>query len=175
MIYKETLIKAMDILNQNENTRFIGYNLKYGSKGYGTLSKVNQSKIIEMPVAEALMSGMATGMSLLGFIPVLIFERHDFIFIALDQLVNHLDKIQEYSHGEFIPKVIIRAVVGSISPFDPGIQHKADYTEILRKLFHFEVINLYSKFLILPSFSKALHSKTSTLLIEYRQMYEGEA
>ena len=172
MTYKENLIEAMKIMLKTKDVRFIGYNLKFGSKCYGTLKDTPENKIIEMPVAEALMSGLSIGMSLLGFTPVLIFERHDFILLALDQLVNHLDKIKEYSHNEFYPKVIIRAIVGGTIPFDPGIQHKANYTEALKKLLKLKIINLQSKDEILPSYINAINSDSSILLTEYRNLYD---
>jgi len=170
--YKDNLIEAMKTILKTKDVRFIGYNLKYGSKGYGTLKDIPENKIIEMPVAEALMSGISIGMSLMGFTPILIFERHDFILLALDQLVNHLDKIKEYSHNEFNPKVIIRAIVGGTSPFNPGIQHKADYTEALKKLLKLKIINLQSKNDILPNYINAINSDSSILLIEYRNLYD---
>ena len=126
--YKKAIVEAMSDLAKLSNTVFVGYNLKYGSKGYGTLTGVPESKIIEMPVAEALMTGLCTGLSLTGYLPILIFERHDFLLLAADQIVNHLIKIEELSCGDFKPKVIIRAIVGGTRPFDPGIQHKQRFS-----------------------------------------------
>ena len=37
--------------------------------------------------------GMAIGLSLSGFIPVCCYPRFDFFILALNQAVNHLDKI----------------------------------------------------------------------------------
>lgn len=114
---------------------YIGYNLKYGSKNYGFLKNTPKNQIIEMPVAENLMTGVAIGMALEGFKPVLIFERHDFILIALDQLINHLSKLKKMSKGLFNPKVIIKARVGKKKPFNAGIQHTQNFSWILKKYF----------------------------------------
>ena len=50
MSYKDELTKANTKLAQNPQVRFIGYGLKKG-RALGTLKKVADSQIIEMPVA----------------------------------------------------------------------------------------------------------------------------
>ena len=83
-------------------------------------------------MAEELQLGASIGLSLAGFCPVSIFPRMDFLWRAADQLINHLDKMEDMSHGEFRPFVIIRTAKGSTDPLDPGPQHKGDYTDALR-------------------------------------------
>jgi len=171
MTYKESLTQSMALLAQQPKSVFIGYNLQYGSRSYGTMKDVPDSSIVEMPVAEALMAGMSTGLSLGGYQPVLIFERHDFTLLALDQLVNHLDKITVMSRGEFKPKVIVRATVGGIKPFHPGPQHIQDFTDVYRKLFTFPVVSLIRSNQIIEEYKKAMVRDISTLLVDYRELY----
>jgi pyruvate/2-oxoglutarate/acetoin dehydrogenase E1 component len=59
-----------------------------------------------------------------GYIPVCVYPRIDFMLLACNQLVNHLDKMEG-----FRPKVIIRTAVGSTKPLNPGPQHTQDHTE----------------------------------------------
>ena len=47
------------------------------------------------------MKGLAIGMSFEGFLPVLYYERHDFMMVVADAIINHIDKIERISHGEF--------------------------------------------------------------------------
>lgn len=169
--YKDEIIKAMTELGKLDNTVFVGYNLKYGSKGYGTLTGVPEEKIIEMPVAEALMTGLCTGLSLIGYLPILIFERHDFMLLASDQIINHLIKIEELSHGDFKPKVIIRAIVGGTKPFDTGIQHKQDFTcvfDLFPNMAHW-VIEDYED--VSELYEAALAIDHSIVITEYRDLY----
>lgn len=174
MNFKTAITQAMTDAALTKSTVFIGYNLKYGSRGYGTLSGVPQEKIIEMPVAEALMSGVAIGLSLGGYIPILIFERHDFMLLGLDALVNHLDKFNSLSNGQFNPKVIIRAIIGGTKPFNPGDQHNQDFTPIFKGLFNFPVLSSSLPQEIISYYSQALLSNTSTMIIENRDSYAHE-
>ena len=120
-----------------KNTIFIGYNISFGSKAYGTLADVPKSKKIETPVAENLMIGLAMGMALEGYRPVVFFERHDFILNALDSIVNSLDKF-ELLTGRKLP-IIIRATVGAKKPLHPGPQHVQDFTSAFKKLIKFKI------------------------------------
>jgi pyruvate dehydrogenase E1 component beta subunit len=148
--------------------------VRYGSQAYGTLSDVDKSKCFETPLAENLMTGLAIGMSLEGFRPVLFFERHDFILNALDSIVNHLDKIESMSYGQFKTPVIIRATVGSKTPLDAGAQHTQDFTEILKKIIKFPVIELTNSSQILAEYEKAIKSDKPVLFIERKDLYDAE-
>ena len=106
--------------------RFIGYNVGYGSMMYGTLGGVKSKHLVETPVAENLMGGLAIGLAITGYRPVLCFERHDFVLLALDSLVNHLDKMSQISGGQYRLPVLVRAIVGSRFPLNAGVQHTQD-------------------------------------------------
>ena len=61
--YKSELTRSMDYLAEDPAVRFIGYGVKFGKAG-GTLKNVPESQLVEMPVAENLMCGVAIGMAL---------------------------------------------------------------------------------------------------------------
>ena len=120
-----------------------------------------------MPVCEDLQLGICIGLSLEGLIPVCIYPRMDFIILAMNQLVNHLDKITAMSLGQYKAKVIIRTQVGSTKPLNPGPQHSQDHTEALRHLLtNVTVIKLTETDEIIPAYCEALDSDKSTILIE---------
>jgi acetoin:2,6-dichlorophenolindophenol oxidoreductase subunit beta len=174
MKYKDAIKKSMEMLAKDERTIFIGYNIKYGSRAYGTLKDVPFTKCLETPLAENLMTGLAIGMSLEGFRPVLFYERHDFLLNGLDAIVNHLGKIEKMSSGEYKTPVIIRAVVGGRKPIDPGMQHTQDFTEPLRMMIPFPVIDLRRSEDVLEEYQRAIKMDGPILLVERRDLYESE-
>ena len=141
MKYKDAIKKSMEMLAQDDRFKFLGYNVKYGSMAYGTLKDV-QDKCMETPLAENLMADLAIGLSLEGYRPVVFFERQDFILNSLDAIVNHMDKIDSMSNGQFKTPVILRATVGAKNILNPGPQHTQDFSEIFKKLIKFPVIEL---------------------------------
>src|SRR5271169_537624 len=111
MTYKDELTKAMSLLAENEKTLFIGQSVKFGGQAmFSTLKDVPDERRIEFPVAEDMQMGFSTGLALQGFLPVCIYPRIDFMLLCLNQLVNHLDKMNP------MPKVIIRTSIGSTKP-----------------------------------------------------------
>lgn len=174
--YFDELKKAMQMLAENENVIFIGQSVGYkGTALFKTLEGIPDSRRIELPVFEDVQMGISTGMALKGFIPISFFPRMDFLILGVNQLVNHLDKMEEMSNGQFKPKVIIRTAKGSISPLFPGPQHCQDHTEALKcMLKNVNVVKLIKKEDILPEYKKALESDKSTILIEIPDLYHAD-
>lgn len=173
MTYKEALTQANAKLADNPSTRFIGYGLQKG-RALGTLKGIDDKQIIETPVAENLMLGLAIGLALKGLRPVVFIERMDFILNALDAIVNHLDKIHAISHGEFSPTVIIRAVVGNRhKPLYTGRTHTQDFSTALGAMVAFPVVPLTTVAEVLEGYRAAEQNLTngvSTLLVEYKDL-----
>ncbi len=167
--YKEAIIKSMNEL-ASEGAIFIGYNVIYGN-AMGTLSNVPNDQKIETPVAENLMSGLAIGMSFEGFLPVIYFERHDFMLVAADAIINHIDKIERISHGEFKVPIIIRAVTADAGPFYSGITHSQDFSELFKKAVRFPVIDPKSGEEVIQAIRGARKSQRPMMLIERKSRY----
>ncbi len=178
MKYLEEVKKSTLFLAEHPKTIFIGQSVSYpGNAIYtGSLKEIPMEKKIEMPVFEETQMGLSIGLALEGFIPVSVFPRFNFLIVALNQLVNHLDKIPHISQGKLRPKVIIKTMVGSVRPLDPGIQHKSNFTDALRKLVSEKNIiieDLIEPEMIFPAYKRALEREdgVSTLLVEYGDYY----
>ncbi len=174
MLYKDAIKQAMSDLGKQDKTLFIGYNTRC-SKGNGILAGVDESRLMETPVAENLMAGVGIGLSLRGYKPIVYFERCDFILIALDAIVNHLDKMKQLSNGQYNPIVLFRVVVGSSkNPLFTCCTHNQDFTEALSKLVSFPVVKLKSAQEVIDQYKIAMEWKTSMILIEERDLYNHE-
>ena len=172
MSYCDELTKAMAFLSADKRTIFIGQNTVYGGAVDipATLASVPMDRRIEFPVAEDLQMGVCIGLALTGWLPVCIYPRFDFLLLALNQLVNHLDKFEEMSVAHFRPKVIVRVGVGMASPLDPGPQHRQDYTEALRlMLTNVDVVRLDDVGQIGAAYEAAYNSPRSTVLLELQE------
>ena len=78
--------------------------------------------------------GLSIGLAMQGFIPITCFPRFDFLILAMNQLINHADKINYLTNNQFRSKIIIRTLVGAKYPLDAGLQHTKDHTEAFKKL-----------------------------------------
>jgi len=167
--YKDAMIQSMTKLGER-GAIFIGYNVFYGN-AIGTLKNVPDDQKLETPVAENLMAGLAIGMSFEGFLPVIYYERHDFMLVAADAIVNHIDKIERISHGEFKCPVIIRAVTADAGPFYSGITHSQDFTNVFREAVSFPVEDPVSGMDVLKVFNDAVLSGRPVMVVERKSRY----
>jgi pyruvate/2-oxoglutarate/acetoin dehydrogenase E1 component len=173
MNYKDELQKATDIL-ADRGYIFHGQNMRAGGTSlFHMIKHIPEKQRIEVPVFEDIQMGMSLGMSLNGDNVCTIFPRWDFLLCAINQLVNHLDKIRLMSDGQLKAKgLIIRTCVGSVKPLFPGEQHCGDYTEAAALMCkEVKVVKLKSPEQIVPAYSEAMESETPTLIVEIPDNY----
>lgn len=165
---RQLLNDAMLMIAENPATLFIGQNVAVdGSAMFHDFDGIPMSQRIEFPVAEELQLGASIGLALQGFLPVCVFPRMDFMLRAMDQLINHLDKLKAMSCGQFDPKIIIRTRVGSRTPLDAGPQHTQDHTQIFRAMLtNIDVYKIVSDETIIPAYTMALKSPRSVIVVE---------
>jgi len=158
----------MRLLADDPRVIFIGQNVAYpGNVVFDSLEGVPMQQRLELPVMEETQMGMSIGLSLMGYVPVSIYPRMDFLLLGMNQLVNHLDKIATMSNGGYRPKVIIRTKVGSKVPLDAGLQHTQDYTEALQlMLTTVRVVRLTDPSQAISVYQEALVADVSTLVVE---------
>ena len=140
---------------------------------YLTLLKRSFKKL-ELPVFEDAQMGISIGLALNGYVPITCYPRFDFLILAMNQLVNHLDKIRKMSRNEMKPKVIIRTSIGSKIPLDGGPQHTQNYTKVFKKILtEVKVVYLENPKDIFSNFKKAYNDKKSFsyLFIENGDFY----
>ena len=118
--------------------------------------------------------GMAIGLALEGYVPITIYPRWNFLLLAVNQLVNHLDRIPDISKGNYKPKVIIRTGIGSLRPLHPQSQHIGDFSEAFKLMLNnVQVIRLEEPGQIFPAYQKAYDREDgmSSLIVEYGDYY----
>ena len=79
-----------------------------------------RDQLIDTPIAEAGSIGLGIGAALAGLRPVLDMQYSDFLFLAMDQIVNHAAKLRYMSGGALSVPLLIRAPVGATGR---GAQH----------------------------------------------------
>lgn len=173
LIYADELENAMLYLAEKNDTVFLGQGIKFGGIAIAkTFTKIDQDKIIEMPVAENMQLGISTGLALSGFVPISIYPRWNFLLLAADQLVNHLDKISLITDGNYSPKVIIRVAIGVKTPVDPQEQHLGDFTKAFATILKtINVVKLNNAEEIMPAYKYAYERTdgVSTIVVEEHQ------
>ena len=171
--YSKEVEKSMQFLARNKEVIFLGQSVVYpGNLLYKTLTQVKEAKKIELPVFEEVQLGMSIGMAMNGLFPITCFPRFDFLLCAMNQLVNHADKIKLITNNEYSPQMIIRVLVGAKKPLDGGEQHTQNYVNEIKKMLKTIVVwDLKAQKKIFSSYKKAFKNKKINLVVEYSQSY----
>ena len=171
--YFDEIKRSMEYIAQDERSVFLGQCVGYpGNILYKTVCDIDASKRIEVPVMEDCQMGMSIGLALNGLIPVTIYPRWDFLILATNHLVNHLNKFSKMTNDRVNPKIIVRVCVGSTKPLYPGPQHCSDYTEIYEKMLeNVNVVKLERSGQVFDAYKNALVSDRSTILVELADLY----
>ncbi|MBV9576132.1 MAG: alpha-ketoacid dehydrogenase subunit beta [Gammaproteobacteria bacterium] len=92
----------------------------------GLLDKFGPERVLDTPLAESMIGGLAVGMAIQGLKPVAEFQFMGFIYPAFDQIVNHAARMRNRTRGKLTCPVVFR------TPFGAGIhapEHHSESTE----------------------------------------------
>jgi len=78
----------------------------------GLLDEFGGERVVDTPLAEDAIVGMAIGMALYGLQPVAEIQFMDFIYPAFNEIVSELAKMRYRSGGQFQAHVVIRTPYG---------------------------------------------------------------
>ncbi|MCG8337266.1 MAG: alpha-ketoacid dehydrogenase subunit beta [Proteobacteria bacterium] len=94
----------------------------------GLNEKFGKDRVIDTPLSEQMISGMAVGMAAQGLKPVAEFQFLGFIYPGFDHIINHASRLRNRTRGRLHCPVVYRA------PYGAGIhapEHHSESTEAL--------------------------------------------
>src|SRR5512135_3762781 len=86
----------------------------------GLADEFGHERILDTPISELGLTGMAVGAALAGLRPIADVQYGDFLFLAMDQLANEAAKMTYMSGGTVKIPMVMRAPVGATAR---GSQH----------------------------------------------------
>ncbi len=79
----------------------------------GLYEKYGKERIRETPISEAAILGLSTGAALMGMRPIADISLADFLFVAIDELINNMSKMTYVLGGKVKVPVTIRGMMGA--------------------------------------------------------------
>ncbi len=86
----------------------------------GLSEEFGHERILDTPISEALIAGMAVGAAVCGLRPIADVQYGDFLFNMMDQLANQAAKLRYMSGGTLSVPMVMRAPIGATGR---GSQH----------------------------------------------------
>jgi len=141
---------------------------------FGTTSAATQrfgsARVFDVPASENALTGIAIGAALNGKHPILVHARNDFMFLALDQMINNAAKWKYTYAGKTSLGFTMRAIVGK--GWGQGPTHSQNLQAILA---HFPglIVALPSNAYDAKGITlQALKHQGPVVIIEHRSLYD---
>ncbi len=96
------------------------YKAVYGTTK-GLVERFGTERVIDTPLSEDAMTGLAIGASLAGLRPIHVHIRMDFVLLAMNQLINIAAKSRYMYGGAVTVPIVVRSIIGR--SWGQGAQH----------------------------------------------------
>jgi pyruvate dehydrogenase E1 component beta subunit len=173
--YREAILEATTGCMASDRDVFVmGQGVDDPQGVFGTTKGLRErfgpKRVIDLPVAENGMMGIAIGSALAGLKPIVVHMRNDFLLISMDQIANHAAKWRYmFGEGSSLP-IVIRAIIGR------GWGSAAQHSQALHSVFaHFPGLKIampYSAYDAKGLLVSAVKDKNPVILFEHRWLYE---
>ncbi len=94
----------------------------------GLQSRFGLERVVDTPLAESAIVGVALGLAVKGFKPVAELQFMGFLPPALDQLISHISRIRNRSRGRYTCPMVIRM------PYGGGIHAPEHHSESMEAI-----------------------------------------
>ncbi|NJD01657.1 MAG: alpha-ketoacid dehydrogenase subunit beta [Ruminiclostridium sp.] len=165
---KEAICQALEI---DKNVIILGEGVDTAGYIYdttaGTGAQFGKDRVIETPIAEAAIAGIALGAAITGMRPVIMHMRNDFLLMSMDQIINHISHWQNIFGGD-VP-VVIRAIIAR--GWGSGAQHSQSFQRLFAGFEGLDVVMPYTPYDVKGMFLSAISGKKPVLFLEHRWLY----
>lgn len=123
LAYEMTADKNVIVLGED-----VGVNGGVFRATVGLFDQFGPERVLDTPLAESMIAGMAVGMAAQGLKPIAEFQFMGFIYSGLDQILCHAARLRNRTRGRLHCPIVFRA------PFGGGIrapEHHSESTEAL--------------------------------------------
>lgn len=176
-LYADLVYRALDsLLSNDDRVVVLGEDVEgpYGG-AFGItrdLSTKYPGRVINTPISESLLCGLAHGASLAGKVPVVEIMFGDFLTLCVDQILNQLLKTSLLRRTGGLP-VIIRTPMGGRRGYGPT--HSQSLETLLAGHTGLDIVSLNSCVDPGSVYMKAVELGTPTVVCEHKILYNRPA
>ena len=135
----------------------------------GLEKKFGSKRVLDMPVAENGMTGIAIGSALVGMRPILTHQRVDFMLLSLDQIINNAAKWHYMFGGKMRVPLVIRMIIGR--GWGQGPQHSQSLQALFAHIPGLKVVMPSTAYDAKGLLISAIEDNNPVIFIEHRWLY----
>lgn len=133
------------------------------------LEKKYGDRVMDMPVSENGMTGIAIGSCLVGMRPIMTHQRVDFMILSLDQIINNAAKWHYMFGAKMKVPLVIRMLIGR--GWGQGPQHSQNLNSIFAFIPGLKVVMPTTAYDAKGLLIAAIEDDNPVLFIEHRWLY----
>jgi 2-oxoisovalerate dehydrogenase E1 component len=162
-----------DWLAEDERVLLLGEDVRspYGGAFKATrgLSDEHPTRVLNTPISEAGIVGIANGLALGGRRPIVEIMFGDFLALCFDQLLNHAAKFRDMYNGRVSSAIVVRTPMGGGRGYGPT--HSQNLEKHVVGVPGLRVLVLHGRAPIASLYSALRGSEEPTLIIENKLLY----
>lgn len=135
----------------------------------GLAGKYGPERVMDMPVSENTMTGVAIGTALTGMRPVMTHQRMDFALLATDQIINNAAKWHYMFGGKASVPLTIRMVIGQ--GWGQGAQHSQNLQALYMHIPGLKVVMPTTPHDAKGLLISSIEDNNPVIFIEHRWLY----
>lgn len=131
MTYREALRQALiEELDRDPNVFLLGEDIGRYQGTFrvtqGLFEKYGAKRVLDTPIVEPSIVGLATGSAMVGLRPVVEMMTMSFSILAMDQIINHTAKIHYMTGGRVTVPIVIRGPGGAAHQLSAQHSHSLE-------------------------------------------------
>ncbi|MDB6084962.1 MAG: Transketolase central region [Gammaproteobacteria bacterium] len=138
----------------------------------GLVGEFGRARVIDTPITESAIVGMAAGAALTGLRPVAELMFVDFLGVCLDQILNQAAKFRYMFGGKARTPLVIRAMFGA--GFSAGAQHSQCLYSIFTHIPGLKVVIPSSPYDAKGLLIQAIRDDDPVIFLEHTKLYDLE-
>jgi pyruvate/2-oxoglutarate/acetoin dehydrogenase E1 component len=136
----------------------------------GLIDRFGSSRVMDLPIAENGMTGVAIGAAIAGIRPIFVHMRMDFLPMCMDQIINHAAKWHYMTGGKVNVPLVIRAIIGR--GWGSAAQHSQSFYGLFQMIPGIKIIAPATPYDAKGMLIQAVSDGNPVLCVEHRWIYE---
>lgn len=160
------------LLTADDSVYLIGEGVPDPKNIFGTTAQLKEkhpTRVFDMPIAEAGLTGIAIGSSLNGMKPIMVHQRMDFTLYAMDQLINNAAKWFSMFGGQKSVPLVVRMIIGR--GWGQGNQHSQNLEALYAHVPGLKVVSPSNAYNAKGLLASAVNDPNPVIFIEHRWLH----
>ncbi len=176
--YVDALQEAVEQeMERDEKVFVIGLNVDDHKAIQGTtrglVEKFGRRRIMDTPLSEDAVTGIAIGAAMAGMRPIHVHIRMDFLMLCMNQLINMAAKAHYMYGGQVSVPMVSRSIIGK--SWGQGAQHSQGLHAMFMHVPGLKVVAPTNAYDAKGTMTAAIRDNNPVIFVEHRLLYSTDA